>query len=76
MPSVTEEITIKVDKETAKAYKTSPEEQRIIPLLLKLWLKGERPTPESLKKTLDEISTRAEARGLTPTILEEILNEK
>ena len=37
MPSVTEEITIKVDKETANAYKSSPaEEQRIIPLLLKL----------------------------------------
>ena len=72
----TEEITIKVDEETAEAYKASPEEeQRLIPILLKLWLKGGKPTPESLKRTLDVISTRAEARGLTQELLDEILNE-
>lgn len=72
----TEEIIIKVDGETAQAYKSSPEEeQKLLPLLIKLWLKGNKPTTESLKQTLDTISTRAEARGLTPELLDEILNE-
>ncbi len=77
MQSATKKITIQVDEETAQAYQASPpEQQQLIPLLLKFWLKGGKPTPESLKKTMDEISDRAAARGLTPAILEEILNEK
>ena len=73
----TEEITIRVDQETAKAYRNSPEEeQRAISFLLRLWLKGGKPSPESLKRTMDEISARAQRRGLTPEVLEDILNER
>ena len=73
----TEEIKIQVDQETAKAYKDSPaEEQRAISILLKLWLKGAKPSSESLKRAMDEISERAKNRGLTAEILEDILNER
>ena len=70
--SNTEEIRIQVDQETAKAYKDSPEEERrAVSTLLRLWLKGGKPSPESLKRAMDEIGQRARNRGLTAEILED-----
>jgi len=51
--SNTEEIRIQVDQETAKAYRDSPEEERrAVSTLLRLWLKGGKPSPESLKRAM------------------------
>jgi hypothetical protein len=71
-------ITIHVETEAAKAFaKASPEEQRKIQLLLSLRLQ-ELTTPpgKSLKAVMDEIGARAEARGLTPEILESLLRDE
>ena len=75
--SNTEEIRIQVDQETAKAYRDSPEEERrAVSTLLRLWLKGGKPSPESLKRAMDEIGQRARNRGLTAEILEDVLDER
>ena len=71
-------ITIHVETEAAKAFaEASPEEQRKIQLLLSLRLQ-ELTTPpgKSLKIVMDEIGARAEARGLTPAILESLLRDE
>lgn len=71
-------ITIQVETEAAKAFaEASPEEQRKIQLLLSLRLQ-EITTPQgkTLKTVMDEIGTRAEARGLTPELLESLLRDE
>jgi hypothetical protein len=73
MPNLT--ITIPLDAQTARAYgSASPEEKKKMEALLSLWLRalaaGQYP---SLQKVLDEIGRKAEARGLTPEILEALL---
>lgn len=73
MPDLT--ITIPLDSQTASAYSSaSPEEKKKMEALLSLWLRalaaGQYP---SLQKELDEIGRKAEARGLTPEILESLL---
>jgi hypothetical protein len=73
MPDLT--ITIPLDAQTARAYSiASPEEKKKIEALLSVWLRalaaGQYP---SLQKTLDELGRTAEARGLTPEILEALL---
>jgi ferritin-like protein len=71
-------ISIQVDKEAAKAFAAAPtEEQRKIELLLSLRLQdltigSQRP----LKAVMDESGKQAEARGLTPEILESLLHDE
>lgn len=43
-------------------------------LLLTLWLREFALTSRPLSEIMDAISDKAEARGLTPEILESILN--
>lgn len=71
-------ITIQVDAEVAQAFAAaSPQEQQKIQLLLNLRLQDlTTPQGKSLKTVMDEISTRAEARGLTPEILESLLRDE
>jgi hypothetical protein len=71
-------ITIQVDAEAAKAFAAaSPEEQRKIQLLLSLRLQDLTTSQgKSLKTVMDEIGARAEARGLTPEILESLLRDE
>ena len=71
-------ITIHVETEAAKAFaEASPEEQRKIQLLLSLRLQDlTTPPGKSLKTVMDEIGVRAEARGLTPEILESLLRDE
>jgi hypothetical protein len=73
MPDMT--ITIPLDAQTARAYSTaSPEEKRKMEALLSVWLRGLAAGQyPSLQKVLDEIGRKAEARGLTPEILESLL---
>lgn len=72
------EITsIQVEPEIADAYNSaSQEDQKKIQLLMGLWLRELSTQPNmSLNEVMDMISDRAQARGLTPEILESILNE-
>ena len=71
-------ITIPVDAETAGAYHTaSPDDQKKIQLLLRLGLRelAELPT-DSIVEIMDDIGAKAEARGLTPEILEALLHDE
>jgi len=71
-------ITIPVDAETARVYRTaSPDDQKKIQLLLRLRLRelAELPTT-SLIEIMDDIGAKAEARGLIPEILEALLHDE
>ena len=72
-------LTIQVSEEAARAFtQVSPEDQRKIQLLLDLRLRDltiSSPPRKSLRAVMDEIGKNAAARGLTPDILESILND-
>jgi hypothetical protein len=75
---ISEEITIKVSPKVAQAYQKATEsEKQSLATLVSLFL-GENVNEEVdfLGKLMDEISDRAVSRGLTPQILEAILNEE
>lgn len=68
-------ITIPLDPQTARAYDSAPlEEKRKLQALLSLWLRelaaGEYP---SLPEALDQAGRKAQARGLTPEMLDSLL---
>jgi hypothetical protein len=71
-------ISISVDATTAQAYnQASIEEQRKIQLLLHLRMRELLSTPSlALHQLMDEIGAKAEARGLTPEILETLLRDE
>lgn len=71
-------ISIQVDEEAAKAYtEVSPQERSKIECLLRLRLQDLTLRPRrSLKAVMDEIGQQAEARGLTPELLESLLNDE
>ncbi len=71
-------ITIPVDAETAHTYHTaSPDDQKKIQLLLRLRLRELAALPtDSLIEIMDDIGAKAEARGLTPEILEALLYDQ
>lgn len=73
----TETISIQVEPDIANAYNSaSQEDQKKIQILMGLWLRELSTQPEmSLTEVMDMISERAQSRGLTPEILESILNE-
>ncbi len=74
----TETITLEVDSEAAKVFRSaSAQEQEKLRVLLGIWLKEyARTDTASLKETMTEISRNARSRGLTPEILESILKEE
>ena len=68
-------ITIPLDSQTARAYDAArAEDRQKIQALLSLWLReltaDERP---SLQQVLDKAGRKAQARGLTPEILDSLL---
>jgi hypothetical protein len=75
----TANLTIQVSEEAARAFtQVSPEDQRKIQLLLDLRLRDLTISPlprKSLQAVMDEIGKNAAARGLTPDILESLLND-
>ena len=72
-----EPITINVSPEAAQAFKTAlPEERRKLEALLSLRLLEATRTTDSLKNVMHDISHKAQQRGLTPEILQSILNEE
>ncbi len=70
-------VTIPVDPEIARAYHAASQgDRKKIQLLLGLRLRELATLPtDSLAEIMDNMGTRAEARGLTPEILEELLRE-
>jgi hypothetical protein len=68
-------ISIPLDPQTAQAYGAARAEEKLkIQALVGLWLReltsGEIP---SLEQALDEAGRKAQARGLTPEILDSLL---
>ncbi len=70
-------IMLPVDTATAaKYYAATEEERRKVQLLVRLLFRTTAlPTEGTLQQIMDEMSDEAQARGLTPEILEQILNE-
>ena len=72
-----EQITISVNADVANAYWAASEEERCkLDLLVNLRLRDATRTKISLKQIMWEISQNAQKRGLTPEILQSILNEQ
>jgi hypothetical protein len=72
----TQTITIRVSPEAARVYNTATaEQQRKLEVLLSLKLTEVARAPRPLEGIMDEISREAQARGLTPEVLESLLNE-
>ena len=73
----TEVINIRVDAESAKTFKSLPEEdRRKIEALLSIRLSDVSRSVESLDAVMKEIADKAKARGLTPEILKSLLDEE
>ncbi len=76
-----EEITIKVPSEVAEAYRNATEEeQQQLQLKIAAIMQSQFRIPRlesitRLRKTMDKASLEAQERGLTPEILESILND-
>ena len=69
-----ETIELQVDAHLAKTFQdANPVQQRKVQALMNTWLK-QAMTITQLQTTLDDLSDEAETNGLTPEILESILN--
>lgn len=72
----TETITIRVDARAAQAFNTAPDDKRRkLEALLSLRLLEAVQTTEPLEQLMRRISANAQKRGLTPEILQDILND-
>ena len=72
----TKTITIRVSPEAAYAYETAgAEQQRKLDALLSLKLTEVARAKRPMEAIMSEISRKAQERGLTPEILQSILNE-
>jgi hypothetical protein len=71
-------IRIPVDADSAAIYKTaSAQDQQKIQALLSIWLREIGTSdPDSLRSFMDTLSDRAQERGLTPDILDQLLNDE
>jgi hypothetical protein len=74
--SAMQTINIQVTPEAAKAFRNaSPAERKKLELLLSLRLLEVSRTRKPLEEVMREISRSAQASGLTPEILEDLLND-
>jgi len=72
----TREIKIRVNAEAARIFQTVSEEQRRkMEILLSLKLSDLTDSKRSLEEIMSDISRKAKERGLTPEILDDLLNE-
>ncbi|QEG37974.1 hypothetical protein [Bythopirellula goksoeyrii] len=73
----TTEITIEVEPSTAELYLSAPEQQkRQLNLLLSLYIQDAIASARPLKEVIRQASTEAQANGLTPEILDELLRDE
>lgn len=72
------EITIQVSPEVADAYQTASDaERRKIQVFIEVLLQKKTDADVALLRGLmNDLSDRVKARGLTPEILDAILNER
>lgn len=64
-------INIPVGNETAKIYEKAPQaDKKKMQILLSLWLREFEKPSVSLDELMNDISRKAQARGLTSEILE------
>ena len=72
------QIIIEVDEATASAYeRTTPDERRRIDFILLLEARRAlKPASGTLDDLMDGMSRQAQASGLTPEILQQILDER
>lgn len=69
-------ISIHVSSEAARVYESAPaNQQRKLDALISLKLTEGNRTRRSLEEIISEISGKAQERGMTPDILNSILNE-
>jgi hypothetical protein len=70
-------ISLHVDHDTARAFSAAPpEERRKLELLLSLRLRELIDQPaRPLSEIMDEIGRQAEANGMTPELLDSLLND-
>jgi len=69
-----ETITINVDSEVAKAYREAQvNKQQQLSTMIKLFFQPDLAN-KTLSQVMAEIADKAEKRGLTPEILQSILN--
>ena len=74
---MTEQITVSVDSDVANRYRSaSNQERRKLDLLINLRLRDVTESGKSIRDTMLEISRNAQQRGLTPEILQSILDEE
>ncbi len=68
-------ISIQIDEDTAQAFQSSqPEQQQQIQVWLNQWMRQALKISK-LQNTMDRLSDEAVANGLTPEILQAIINE-
>ena len=72
------QITISVDADLAEFYYSAPDsERRKLDLIINLRLRNFlAPPKKSLLTLMDEISREAQSNGMTPEILQSILDEE
>ena len=69
-------VNIELDNKSAKIYqKAPPADKKKMQLLLSLWLREFEKPSITLEKLMDDISRKAQERGLTPEMLESFLSE-
>ena len=72
-----EQITVSVDPDVAKLYRSaSDNERRKLDMLVNLRLRDATESGKSLRDTMLEVSRNAQRRGLTPEILQSILADE
>lgn len=71
------EISIRVSDEAARAYEAAtPEQRRKIDALLNLRLSETARGRRTLEDIMDDMAARSQARGLTPELLNDILDDR
>ena len=74
-----EQITISLDTDLAEIYRSASEsERRKLDLLINMRLRNilDPKSRRPLQEIMDDISRKAQKRGLTPEILQSILDEE
>ena len=73
----TDQITISVGADAADAYRAASEEdRRKLDLVLSLRLSEAARSSRPLKDVMQQIRSNAEDRGLTPEVLESLLDDQ
>ncbi len=73
--AMADQITVSVDSDVAKFYSSaSNEERRKLDLLVNLRLRNVIEARRPLQEIMDEVSRKAQKHGLTPEILQSILD--